>query len=315
MVFGGGKIAKAIVFSENKDVALRISSKAKELKYDVNVLSVNDPSVEDFLSFGADNVFRSITSSDDFETFTSLLEGLYYEIRPDVVLIGSTKTGKEVAARLSQRLNVCCITDALNLWLKDGELYLSKYSLGGKTIAKIRILKLPVILTIAPDSLELIEHKTDGSIIDFQTKLKVSKIKLIEKKKKKRESIDLKDAEVIICVGRGLKRKEDLNLIRELANSLSAEIGCTRPLSHDYGWLPEERMIGLSGEKVRPNLLISIGVSGQIQHVVGIINSKIIVSINKDHDAPIIEHADYAIVGDLYHIVPEILKRIGSDLK
>lgn len=110
-------------------------------------------------------------------------------------------------------------------------------------------------------------------------------------------------------MGRGLGERKDVVLIETLAKALKAEIGCTRSLAYDWQWFSEEREVGLSGKKCKPRLCISIGISGQIQHTVGIRNSKIIVVINKDKNAPIFKIADYGIVGDLYQVVPKLIEK------
>ena len=122
--------------------------------------------------------------------------------------------------------------------------------------------------------------------------------------------MSLDGAEVVVAVGRGLKRKEDLAIVEALADALRGELGCSRSLSSEHGWLSEERMIGISGKTCSPRLHVSVGLSGQIQHAVGIRGSKIIVAINQDRSAPIFEIADYGIVGDLYEVVPRLAERL-----
>jgi electron transfer flavoprotein alpha subunit len=114
-----------------------------------------------------------------------------------------------------------------------------------------------------------------------------------------------------VGVGRGVAKKEDLTLGEGLAEALGAELGCTRGIG-DYGWLSEERVIGLSGAKTKPDLYVAVGVSGQIQHTVGISSAKLIVAINKDKNAPIFRLADYGIIGDLYQVVPALIERLKT---
>jgi electron transfer flavoprotein alpha subunit len=125
-----------------------------------------------------------------------------------------------------------------------------------------------------------------------------------------RSAVDLTKADVIVSVGRGFKKKEDLKLAEDLAQALSAEIGCSRPIAGDLKWLPEDRHIGLSGKWVNPKLYIAVGISGQMQHVVGIRRSKVIVAINNDPNAPIHKEADYSVIADLYQFLPVLTKKL-----
>ena len=121
----------------------------------------------------------------------------------------------------------------------------------------------------------------------------------------------MKSAEIIVSVGRGISKEENMYLVKELSESLSAEIGSSRPVV-DYGWLPHERQVGSSGQVVSPKLYLAIGISGAIQHQVGMKGSDNIMAINKDPNAPIFEIADYGIVGDLFEIVPKLTELIKN---
>ena len=125
------------------------------------------------------------------------------------------------------------------------------------------------------------------------------------------ESVNVEAAEIIVSCGRGLKKKEDIKQVEELAKVLkSATIGCSRPIAADLKWLSEDHWIGLSGHKVKPKLYIALGISGQIQHIAGMRDSDIVIAINKDSDAPIFKMADYGIVGDIYEVVPLLTNAI-----
>jgi len=124
------------------------------------------------------------------------------------------------------------------------------------------------------------------------------------------EGADLAKAKRVVGIGKGLKREEDLALIREFAQALGAEIGCTRPLATDRHWLTEDRVIGLSYLKLKPELYVSVGISGQIQHTVGILKAKTIVTINTNKDEPMFAMSDYGIVGDLYRVLPLLTARL-----
>ncbi|MGO9687308.1 MAG: electron transfer flavoprotein subunit alpha/FixB family protein, partial [Syntrophobacteraceae bacterium] len=141
-----------------------------------------------------------------------------------------------------------------------------------------------------------------------------SAVTVISRTAKSREAVDITEAKIIVCIGRGLEKEADVKLARDLADVLGGEVGCSRPIAEELRWLPEDVYLGISGKKVKPDLYIGVGVSGQIQHVTGIRDSKIIVAINRDENAPIFEASDYGIVGDLYQVVPMLIEELKKTL-
>jgi electron transfer flavoprotein alpha subunit len=138
----------------------------------------------------------------------------------------------------------------------------------------------------------------------------LSVIRVLERKARVRESKDIRDAQVVVAVGRGVEKKEDIEMIRKLAEVLGGEIGCTRPISEELHWLSEEVCIGISAIQIKPQFYIGVGVSGQIQHVVGFKDAKVVCAINRDENAPIFEVSNYGIVGDLYDVVPRLIEAL-----
>jgi electron transfer flavoprotein alpha subunit len=153
-----------------------------------------------------------------------------------------------------------------------------------------------------------------GEIIPIALELQGPTIRVLERRPKEAGIVNLEEAEVLVCVGRGLSDKGDLSLIQSLVDSVGGMLGCTRPISHEYHWLAEDQMVGLSGKESNPRLYLAIGISGQIQHTVGVMNAKVIVAINNDKNAPIFKIADYGIVGDLYQVVPKLTERFQSEV-
>jgi electron transfer flavoprotein alpha subunit len=133
---------------------------------------------------------------------------------------------------------------------------------------------------------------------------------LLSREARRVESVNLCGAPSVISVGRGIAKQEDLQLVRDLAAVLTAEIGCTRPIAEGQGWLSHERYIGVSGAIIKPELFVAIGLSGQIQHMVGANRAKTVVAINSDKNAPIFKQADFGIVGDLYQVVPGLIEAL-----
>jgi len=192
-------------------------------------------------------------------------------------------------------------------------LVMSRLAYGGRALQEVICESRPAMATIPPrtfDKAAPLETSIEpGTIREFSAPL-VSKVRVLEKKRNVQQTKEIFDARVVVCIGRGMEKSEHLAIARELADALGGEIGCTRPICEELHWLPESLCIGLSGIKVKPDLYLGLGVSGQIQHVIGIRNAKVIAAVNKDENAPIFKVADLGIVADLYEVVPKIITEL-----
>jgi len=162
------------------------------------------------------------------------------------------------------------------------------------------------VIAIAPGAFTAAEGTGTGSIEDLKVEARSSGIRVIESRIKKDESVNIETAEVLVAVGQGLNSKDDLAMIEKLACVLGGEVACSKPLATDRKWLSEERVIGLSGKKCKPELAILFGISGQVQFMVGIRDARVIVSVNSDENACINQLADYVLLADLYDVVPQL---------
>ena len=316
-------MAEILVFSEKDEIAFELLSKGRELREELGLglaAALLGQGVEgrssQYFSYGAEKVYlgESALLADFYvETYAQALERVAEEGGGQILLLGSTKRGKELASRVAQKLEAGCITDAIDLRLEGDGLMAERYALGGNTIASEVIKTERKVIAVMPKTFEAFPLEAgQGQTVRLDLELPEPRVQVVERRAKEGEAVNIEEAEALVCIGRGLGAEEELEMIWELAQALGAEVGCTKFPASDYGWLSEERMVGLSGKKCSPRLYIGIGISGQIQHTVGILGSKIIVAINKDPQAPIFKIADYGIVGDLYEVVPRLAERLTT---
>lgn len=311
-----------IIASEHDRGSFELLTKGRELakQLGLNVSAivfgiVDDKRAEQYCKYGAQEI-ASIPNIDvsglDAETYAHALFELAKDNGPDILLISSTKLGKETAGRIAQRLQAGCVTDAVDLSTKASELIAERYSLGGNTISTEIIKTKKKVISVTPGTFEANPAPVAGKVTAVELKPPPRRVQVVERRKKTGETVSIESADNLVCVGQGLAKKEDLAMVNELCTGLKAELGCTRALSSDFHWLSEDRMVGISGKRCKPKFHVSIGISGQIQHTVGIMGSKLIVAINKDKEAPIFKIADYGVVGDLYQVVPKLTERIKA---
>lgn len=228
------------------------------------------------------------------------------------LLVGSTKEGKVVAGRLAAALGAPVASDCTTLKLTGGDLVVERPSYGGRVTTKVALSGRYVVACVkarAHPRASLSGSAGKVTEISFEPALTTS---LIEVRERPTSTVDLTKAEKIVSVGRGLKKKEDVSIIQSLADAMGASVGCSRPLSADLGWLPEDVHIGLTGIEVKPKVYVAVGISGQLQHLAGVKEAGTIIAINTDKAAPIFANADYGIVGDLYQVIPELIHQLAA---
>jgi electron transfer flavoprotein alpha subunit len=226
-----------------------------------------------------------------------------------VVVLSHTSTGKSVAGRVAVRLNAGLVSGVNSLPTVSGEALLVKKSVfSGKAIAEYEITSAIKVLSLMGNA---VKPEATGAATSVETvSVGAAKGRIRVKSVKTQEGIvPLPEAEVVVSAGRGMKGPENWGIIEDLATTLGATTACSRPVS-DADWRPHHEHVGQTGIAIRPNLYIAIGISGAIQHLAGVNNSKVIVVINKDPEAPFFKAADYGVVGDLFEIVPQLNEAI-----
>jgi electron transfer flavoprotein alpha subunit len=245
--------------------------------------------------------------------YSAALRQLIAVVKPRVVLFPHTYQVRDFAPKLATALERVLVSDVVAHRVEGGELVLVRQLFQGKINVDVRFAGEPPYFA----SMQAGAYRADkveagsASIEKFTPEISATAIrtKPLEWFRESQRAVDLTAAEIIVSVGRGIKEAENIPIVQKLADALGAELAASRPIC-DNGWLPMERQVGSSGQTVSPKMYVAVGISGAIQHLVGMKGSKTIVAINKDPEAPIFEVADYGIVGDLFQVVPALVEEI-----
>ena len=245
--------------------------------------------------------------------YTAALEQLIKAHSPSHVLFPHTYKVRDFAPKLATRFQTTLISDVVSYHRDGGSLLLVRQLFQGKLNADFRPSGTgPVFASIQAGAFRAESLEAGSAPVEaFSPNLDAGQIrtKMHEPFREAARAVDLTAAEIIVSVGRGIKEKDNIPVVEELAAALGAELAASRPIC-DNGWLPMERQVGSSGQTVSPKVYMAVGISGAIQHLVGMKGSKTIVAINKDANAPIFEVADYGIVGDLFEVVPALVEEV-----
>ena len=299
-------MTSTFVYSDNIELVYQLLGKSLELSKPegkISALTNESSKAQILLDYGASKVY--ISNSENIESLEMNILEVVKRESPDLLLIGSTRRGRELAPRLAAALNAGYAVDCFEIQQANEGLSVKRFTYGGSTIATEIITGKPVVLSAPNRAFSKIEPvQRKGEIIEISVPAVISKVKVVERRPKRIGDSGLETAKVIVSAGRGFKKREDLALLEELSKELGAKMGCTRPIAADLGWM--DQWVGISGKKVSPRLYMACGISGTIQHAAGIRDSQIIVSINADEAAGIHEISDYSIVGDIYTIIPAL---------
>jgi electron transfer flavoprotein alpha subunit len=246
------------------------------------------------------------------EGYTAALEQLITSQQPSAVVFPHTYQVRDYVPKLATRFGKELVSDVVDVKSEGGQLLFVRQLFQGKLSANVRVSSDPEFISIQAGAFRSAEPGSNKAAVEkLAIQLEPSQIRSKPEKpfQEAQRSVDLGTAEIIVSVGRGIKEKENMPLVEELARALGAELAASRPIC-DNGWLPMERQVGSSGQTVSPKLYLAVGISGAIQHMVGMKGSHTVIAINKDENAPIFEIADYAIVGDLFEIVPALVEEL-----
>ena len=272
---------------------------------------------EELLAYGVDQVFvydRKELEHFSVLTYANVFADFITRIRPSSILVGATNAGRSLAPRVAARFRTGLTADCTVLEMKENtDLVQIRPAFGGNIMAQIVTPKnRPQFCTVRYKifSAPPVTKEPSGTIRTMEvTEDMIDRRIRVEEIIHKPKEIDISEAEVIVAVGRGVKSQADLEIIRELAAALDAQLACTRPLI-ECGWFDARRQIGLSGRTVKPKLIITIGISGSVQFAASMRGAECIIAINTDRKAPVFDIANIGLVGDWYEILPRLLKTV-----
>jgi len=274
---------------------------------------------KDLIAGGADKVYLvedGKLGHYQTDAYTKVLADLIGKHRPSIVLYGATHIGRDLAPRVAQRINTGLTADCTELTIDKEERHLlqTRPAFGGNVMATILChSRRPQMATVRPGVMPALDPDPSKKGELIRETVDVSKcnlrMKVLEVVKEAHHTVKLEEAAVIVSGGRGVGSKEGFKIIAELAAAMGGELGGSR-VAFENGWIPQAHQVGQTGKSVRPDLYVACGISGAIQHLAGMQNSKVIVAINKNPDAPIFKLAHYGIVGDLHEIVPMLTEGI-----
>ncbi|AUM92728.1 electron transfer flavoprotein subunit alpha/FixB family protein [Clostridium botulinum] len=319
------------IFAEQREgklqkVALELIGKGKELSKKLGVeltavlLGYNiDDIPRQLIEHGADKVLyvnNPLLKNYNTDGYTKVINDLIEERKPEILLVGATYIGRDLAPRISSRLGTGLTADCTGLDIDNDtrNLLMTRPAFGGNLMATIVCdNNRPQMSTVRPGVFEKLEKdiNKNGSVENIKANLKESdiKIKIKEIVKLAKEIEDIGEAKILVSGGRGLGSPEGFKLLRELADLMGAGVSGSRAVV-DSGWIDKAYQVGQTGKTVRPNLYIACGISGAIQHLAGMQDSDYIIAINKDESAPIMQVADLSIVGDYKKILPSMIDEI-----
>ena len=316
-----------VIESKNKEIknsALELLSEARKISSKKNIdnkviiigeyeknnsTQINEFGINSLLIGSTDKISKYSP-----ELYRDSLLHTINELKPEIILFSGSSIGKDLAPRIAANIGYNLVTECIDISIIEEGYEIKRPIFAGKIIQTLRFNRTPIVVSLKSNSFA-IEKIEVNEISIKQIDVNVSEDKklpiLREIIQPQKEVLDVSEASTIVSGGRGMKEPENFKLIEELAEILNAAVGASRAVV-DAGWRPHSEQVGQTGKIVSPNLYIAFGISGAIQHQVGMINSKCIVAVNKDKNAPIFKFADYGIVGDLFEIIPELIAELKN---
>jgi len=305
---------KVLVWSERATLAVQLRSFAggamafASPAFELAWFEAADPPA------GFETVYGAAGARTDADWIVAALAETCRSIGPDMVLLGATKLGLEVAPRLAERLGIAYGPWATTLaGDRAAGFQVDGMSFAGAAVTHQTFSPGQLVATISTSVASAapeLRASGLGAAVQIEVAAPPARIEVLEERPRSAGGDGLESARVVVDVGQGVRERADLSIVESLAAALSASLACSRPVAADREWFPE--WLGLSGSKVHPDLCITVGVSGAVQHIVGIRDSRLVVAINNDESAPIFAQSDIGVLADLYEFVPALVRRLAE---
>ncbi len=305
-----GKVKKASF--EAASYASEFASSTGKEAIGIALGTIDDQQLSDLGNYGAKKILHSNnTAFDNFDAnqFAKAIAEVATQVNADTIVISQTLAGKAIAPSISARLKAGLVAGAVGL--PDANLVVKKGVFSGKAFAYVKVDTAVKVISVVPNSFGAKKGSGSAGIEAVNITPASSRITVKEVTRQSGDIAPLPEAELVVSAGRGMKGPENWGIIEDLATALGATTACSRPVA-DVHWRPHHEHVGQTGVAIRPNLYIAIGISGAIQHLAGVNQSKVIVVVNKDPEAPFFKAADYGIVGDAFEVVPKLTAAVKA---
>lgn len=311
---------KILVFIEQRNGQIKRASLeavkaannlAEKLSYEVTAVSVGNE-VSDLDKINVQKVVHYKNNElENYSTsaYSDLVAEFAKESDAEILFFGNTALGKDLAPRVSVKLEAGIIMDVVEFNINDGNIIASRPVYAGKALTNVKVNTQKKVFTVRPNVFSLSDEESGSAQVEIKEVSSPNLACKVVEYKKAGGKLDVAEADIIVSGGRGLKEAGNFKLIEDLAEVLGGAVGASRAVV-DAGWRPHGEQVGQTGKTVSPTLYVAVGISGAIQHLAGMRSSKYIVAINKDADAPIFQIADYGITGDAFEIVPALIEEL-----
>ncbi|EEL9838215.1 electron transfer flavoprotein subunit alpha/FixB family protein [Salmonella enterica subsp. enterica serovar Bareilly] len=305
------KFSSVWVFSDTPSRLPELMSGAQAVGEKVNAFVLNEADSATACHLGADHVWLLSGKPEDrmIEDYAAAMaETIRQHSEGGAVLLPNTRRGKLLAAKLGYRLSAAVSYDASEVALQDGKAAVKHMVYGGLAIGAETIASPFAVITLSSGTFDAQQPDASrsGEMHTVQWQAPATAVTRTATQARQSNSVDLDKARLVVSVGRGIGSKENISLAEALCQTIGAELACSRPVAENEKWMEHERYVGISNLMLKPELYLAVGISGQIQHMVGANGAQTIFAINKDKNAPIFQYADFGIVGDALKILPAL---------